>query len=300
MSELNRERLVQLLGMFGASAVGERANAASLADSLVRRAGLTWAEVLEGINVDGPRRRDVSDDVVNALNGEIERYHNNVSRLERELETVRGEVRRVTEQLERERESANNERSAWSAERDALHKTRNAEQSSERKTKRWGAVALVLTVAAGITAFAYYYQLEIPSSEQWRALLGKKTVVPKPIGAPHIETVVRKPIGAPRIETVVRKPIGAPEDARIELDLANSKIELVDDSYVLRGELFNSGRAAGSTSTLKMIFRKGDDVLGERAYSMIEGPIAPGGRLSFSLPFDDPPDGTTNIVPSVE
>ena len=43
-----------------------------------------------------------------------------------------------------------------------------------------------------------------------------------------------------------------------------------------------------------------DDVLGERAYPMTEGPIAPGGRLSFSHPFDDPPDGTTNIVPTVE
>ena len=51
---------------------------------------------------------------------------------------------------------------------------------------------------------------------------------------------------------------------------------------------------------LKLVFRKGDDVLGERAYPMIEGPIAPGGRLSFSHPFDDPPDGTTNIVPTVE
>jgi hypothetical protein len=91
-----------------------------------------------------------------------------------------------------------------------------------------------------------------------------------------------------------------PEEARIELDLAASRIELVDGGYVVRGELFNSGRASGSTSMLKLIFRKGDDVLGERAYPLTEGPIAPGGRLSFSRPFDDPPDGTTNIVPSVE
>ena len=50
----------------------------------------------------------------------------------------------------------------------------------------------------------------------------------------------------------------------------------------------------------KLVFRNGDNVLGERAYPMIEGPIAPGGRLGFSHPFDDPPDGTTNIVPTVE
>lgn len=40
-------RLVQLLGMLGSSGMGERANAASLADRMVRRAGLTWTEVLE-------------------------------------------------------------------------------------------------------------------------------------------------------------------------------------------------------------------------------------------------------------
>ena len=35
---------------------------------------------------------------------------------------------------------------------------------------------------------------------------------------------------------------------------------------LVRGELLNSGRTAGSTSMLKLVFRKGDDVLGERAY----------------------------------
>jgi hypothetical protein len=48
------------------------------------------------------------------------------------------------------------------------------------------------------------------------------------------------------------------------------------------------------------VFRKGDEVLGERTYPLVEGPIAPGQRLSFTRPFDDPPYGTTNVVPSVE
>ena len=40
------ERLVQLCGMFGSSHDGERANAAALADRLVRQVGLTWAYVI--------------------------------------------------------------------------------------------------------------------------------------------------------------------------------------------------------------------------------------------------------------
>lgn len=148
---------------------------------------------------------------------------------------------------------------------------------------RWAAAAAVLILAVGAAAFAWRDEIRDRLPAGWTAFLSLD-------GA---RGLFASPAKAMR-STVL------PEEARIELDLAASKIELVDGSYVVRGELFNSGRAAGSTSTLKMIFRKGDDVLGERAYPMIEGPIAPGGRLSFSRPLDDPPDGTTNIVPSVE
>ncbi len=148
---------------------------------------------------------------------------------------------------------------------------------------RWAAAAAVLILAVGAAAFAWRDEIRDRLPAGWTAFLsldGARGLFASPAKA--------------------MRSTALPEEARIELDLAASKIELVDGSYVVRGELFNSGRAAGSTSTLKMIFRKGDDVLGERAYPMIEGPIAPGGRLSFSRPLDDPPDGTTNIVPSVE
>jgi predicted Zn finger-like uncharacterized protein len=148
---------------------------------------------------------------------------------------------------------------------------------------RWAAAAAVLIVAVGVAAFAWRDEIRDRLPPSWSALLS-------PDGA---RGLLASPAKAMRTNAPA-------EQARIELDLAASKIELVDGSYVVRGELFNSGRAVGSTSTLKLIFRKGDDVLGERAYSMVEGPIAPGGRLSFSRPFDDPPDGTNNIVPSVE
>jgi hypothetical protein len=69
---------------------------------------------------------------------------------------------------------------------------------------------------------------------------------------------------------------------------------------MVRGEILNSGRAPGATTALRLVFRKGEDVLGERVYSLVEGPIAPGTRISFSRQLEDPPDGTTNVVPTIQ
>ena len=88
--------------------------------------------------------------------------------------------------------------------------------------------------------------------------------------------------------------------ARLEIDLDASKIEWIDGRYVVQGEVVNAGRAPGSTSRLRLIFRKNNDVLGERAYPLVKGPIDPGARLSFSQALDEPPPGTTDIVPAVE
>jgi predicted Zn finger-like uncharacterized protein len=151
--------------------------------------------------------------------------------------------------------------------------------SPPRQTAQWGrwiAAWVVLVLVVGVAAFA------------WRDEIRSKLLP----GLDALHDLAASPAKAMRT--------AAPDQPRIELDLAASKVELVDGHYVVRGELLNSGRAAGSTSALKLVFRKGNDVLGERAYPMIEGPIAPGSRLGFSHPFDDPPDGTTNIVPSVE
>jgi hypothetical protein len=46
LSEDDRRRLVMLLGMLGSEFEGERAAAALKADQLVRKAGLSWAEVV--------------------------------------------------------------------------------------------------------------------------------------------------------------------------------------------------------------------------------------------------------------
>jgi predicted Zn finger-like uncharacterized protein len=148
---------------------------------------------------------------------------------------------------------------------------------------RWAAAAAVLILALGAASFAWRDEILDRLPPGWSAFLsldGARGLLASPAKA--------------------MRTTAPSEEARIELDLAASMVEVVDGGYVVRGELLNSGLAAGSTSTLKLIFRKGNDVLGERAYPLTEGPIAPGGRLGFSRPFDDPPDGTTNIVPSVE
>jgi hypothetical protein len=40
------ERLAKLLGMLGSNSDGERANAARMADQLVRGLGLTWGDIV--------------------------------------------------------------------------------------------------------------------------------------------------------------------------------------------------------------------------------------------------------------
>jgi len=91
-----------------------------------------------------------------------------------------------------------------------------------------------------------------------------------------------------------------PARAQLEIDVASSRIELVDGRYVVQGEIVNTGQATGSTSTLKLTFKKDNSVLGERSYGLVKGPIAPGARLGFRQTLDDPPEGTTDIVPAIE
>jgi hypothetical protein len=51
----DREHLAKLLGMLGSAHVGERDNAARLADRMVRQAGLTWQAVLTEAPAASPR-----------------------------------------------------------------------------------------------------------------------------------------------------------------------------------------------------------------------------------------------------
>lgn len=91
-----------------------------------------------------------------------------------------------------------------------------------------------------------------------------------------------------------------PREARLHIDLDASRIDFVDGRYVVTGEIANSGTKPGTTQTLKLTFRAGEQVVGQRSMPLVEGPIPPGGRARFSLPLDDPPAGTTNIVPTID
>ena len=112
---------------------------------------------------------------------------------------------------------------------------------------------------------------------------------------------------APSFGAELRQALGSRSTEKInllrpqlEVDLAASKVDYQDGRYVVRGEIVNKGKAPGTTRTLKLVFKKDNDVLGERAYALIEGPILPGARRPFSQVLDDPPAGTTDIVPAIE
>lgn len=147
----------------------------------------------------------------------------------------------------------------------------------KRKTNwgTWIAYAIVLVVLLGGAGYAYRDQIKARLPASWRALL-------------HLDAA-----SANQNATQVAR-------AHVGIDMATTKIDLIDGRYVVAGELINTGNAPGSTRRLKLVFRAGDQVLAERAMPLVEGPIPPGARRSFSLPLDEPPSGATNIVPTVD
>jgi len=147
---------------------------------------------------------------------------------------------------------------------------------------RWLMGAAIVVVVLGAAAFAGRDKIREQLSPQWQSILSLDTL--------------RSLFGAP---TATSRPAPA-NRARLEIDLDATKVELVDGRYVVQGDVVNTGRAPGSTSRLKLIFRKDNDVLGERAYPLVHGPIGPGARASFRQTLDEPPSGTTEIVPTIE
>lgn len=142
---------------------------------------------------------------------------------------------------------------------------------TKRNWGTWIAYAIVLVVLLGGAGYAYRDQIKARLPASWRALL-------------HSD--------AANAKQVTRAHLG--------IDMSTTKIDLIDGRYVVLGELINTGTAPGSTRRLKLVFRAGEQVLAERAMPLVEGPIAPGARRSFSLPLDEPPSGATNIVPTVD
>lgn len=142
---------------------------------------------------------------------------------------------------------------------------------TKRNWGTWIAYAIVLVVLLGGAGYAYRDQIKARLPASWRALL-------------HLDAANAKQV----------------RRAHLGIDMSTTKIDLIDGRYVVLGELINTGTAPGSTRRLKLVFRAGEQVLAERAMPLVEGPIAPGARRSFSLPLDEPPSGATNIVPTVD
>jgi hypothetical protein len=170
------------------------------------------------------------------------------------------------------------------------------------------ASGLVLVAVLAVALFVFRHDIVALLPGEWRSMLHSEAsgiavnaASAAPVVAP-VETPVTAPGATPAPPSQQRPtpPVTPPAVAQLEVDFAKSKIELVDGRYVVRGEIVNSGRAVGSTRSLKLVFKKQDAVLGERSFAMVRGPIAPGARMVFSQAFDDPPAGTTEVVPAVE
>ena len=81
----------------------------------------------------------------------------------------------------------------------------------------------------------------------------------------HGDDVQRGEVGRPVSVATAASPPAAPAKitmpdpparAQLEIDVAASRIELIDGHYVVQGEIVNTGQAIGSTSTLKLTFKK--------------------------------------------
>jgi predicted Zn finger-like uncharacterized protein len=153
--------------------------------------------------------------------------------------------------------------------------------------------AAVVVIALGVALVLFRSQIFDLVSRQASALRAMVTSAPAAAPAP-----TPTPAAAPSPAAAAANP--APQSPHLEVDLGASKVELVDGRYVVHGEIINSGGAPGTSSAVKFIFKKGSDVVGEKSYPQKLGPIAPGARLSFSQTLDEPPAGTTDIVPTVE
>ena len=175
--------------------------------------------------------------------------------------------------------------------------------ADSRDFPSWAKVLIGVAVLAGVmvgSVWLFKDELGPLLPQELREALG----VSAPVTPTTLPPATPAPTPAPPAATPTqpRPPIAQPEINRpqLEVDLAASKVDFIDGRYVVRGEIVNKGKAPGTTRTLRLVFKKDNDVLGERSYALIEGPIAPGQRRPFSQVLDDPPAGTTDIVPGIE
>jgi len=166
--------------------------------------------------------------------------------------------------------------------------------------RRAVAVAVVVVLLLAAALFAFRGKIATMISYEARASSPVQVVaVPRPT-PPATAAATPPPASVLRNEATARARPVVEARPQIEVDVTTSSIDAVDGRYVVRGQLVNNGRAPGSTTLLRLTFKRNEDVLGERSFPMVEGPLPPGGRTTFSQTIEEPPSGTTDIVPAVE
>ena len=175
-----------------------------------------------------------------------------------------------------------------------------------REFPQWGklviGIAILILVFGGIALVFKDNLLHMvpPNVRQMLGLEGKSNAETV---APTTPTTQQKRRRTSDVApTLTSAPTVPAEPGAIELavDLSASKVEFADGHYVIRGEIVNHGKAEASIHALKLLFKKDTTVLGERFYPLFSDPVQPGARQAFSQILDDPPAGTTDIVPTVE
>jgi predicted Zn finger-like uncharacterized protein len=177
-----------------------------------------------------------------------------------------------------------------------------------REFPQWGKLVIgiaILILVFGGAAFAFKDDLLHMVPSNVRQTLGfevKSNAEAVSSATPAVQQKRGRTSGVAPALTSAPAPAAPAEPGAIELavDLSASKVEFVDGHYVIRGEIVNNGKAEASIHALKLLFKKDTTVLGERFYPLFSDPVRPGARQAFSQILDDPPAGTTDIVPTVE
>jgi predicted Zn finger-like uncharacterized protein len=159
--------------------------------------------------------------------------------------------------------------------------------------RRAVAVGVVLVVLIAAVLFVFRAKIATMISYEARASAPVQVATAPPPAAPAPARTASAGATTPARTATEARP-------QIEVDLPNSSIEAVDGHFVVRGQLVSNGRAPGSTTLLRITFKRDADILGERSFQMVQGPLPPGGRTAFSQVIENPPAGTTDIEPSVE
>jgi predicted Zn finger-like uncharacterized protein len=174
-----------------------------------------------------------------------------------------------------------------------------------REFPRWAKVVIgiaVLIVLFGGVASGFKDDLAPLLPPDLRQALGLE-VQPPPSPAPVAPQQLTR--ATDPMPTLVPAPAAAtpaePGAIILMVDVGASRIEFTNGRYAIHGEIVNKGKAEASIHALKLLFKKGTAVLGERFYPLFAGPIQPSARLPFNQVLDNPPPaGTTDIVPTIE